>query len=353
MPDVLVATPGRLQDHMENHKLRNPLQNLSYLIFDEADQLLDQGFRPAITKIMNMLPPKSSRQTLLFSATMPPNVMEMARFALREDFQHVDCVGEEKNTHDHVVQHVVIHSLEAQMAELRTALMEGMQADPDYKILVFFTTARLTQAFAELFNAMSFKVLEIHSRKSQSQRGKASAAFRTSTQVIMFTSDVSARGMDYPDVTRVIQVGLPANKAQYIHRLGRTARAGKAGDGVLLLADFESRFVKELLEFKPVMRAPMEHADCDRATPIIHTALRKVPERTLSMAYQAWLGFYKTNLRKLGWSPEELVQRANSWATECLLLDEPPALLAKTVGMMGLKNVPGVRVEGPMQQKMR
>ena len=89
-------------------------------------------------------------------------------------------------------------------------------------------------------------MLEIHSRKSQAQRNKVSDLFREKHSLVMFTSDVSARGMDYPDVTSVIQVGQPADKAQYVHRLGRTARAGKQGSGVLLLADFERGFLRDV-----------------------------------------------------------------------------------------------------------
>ena len=93
---------------------------------------------------------------------------------------------------------------------------------------------------------MGLGVLEIHSRKSQPQRNKVSEQFREGCRLVMFTSDVSARGMDYPDVSMVIQVGQPADKAQYIHRLGRTARAGKEGCGVLLLCDFERHFMREV-----------------------------------------------------------------------------------------------------------
>ena len=100
------------------------------------------------------------------------------------------------------------------------------------QVCIFLTTARLTQLYAELFNGLGVSgVLEIHSRKSQPQRTRVAEQFRAGSRMLLFTSDVSARGMDYPDVTAVVQVGLPSDKAQYVHRLGRTARAGKAGGG--------------------------------------------------------------------------------------------------------------------------
>jgi ATP-dependent RNA helicase MSS116 len=138
-----------------------------------------------------------------------------------------------------------------------------MRTEPQFKIIAFFVSARGTQFHSELFNAMGIPVLEIHSRKSQAHRTRVSDQFRSAASAIMFSSDVSARGVDYPDVTLVIQVGVPADKSQcvtinqpplficshvcssccfcrYIHRLGRTARTGKAGQGLLLLTPPES-----------------------------------------------------------------------------------------------------------------
>ena len=118
------------------------------------------------------------------------------------------------------------------------------------QVVVFFTTARLTQLYAEAFGQFpcDMQVLEMHSRKSQAQRTKVADQFREGTNLIMFSSDVSARGMDYPDVTAVIQVGMPSEKAQYVHRLGRTGRAGKAGGGYLLLAEEEKPFLKMIAD---------------------------------------------------------------------------------------------------------
>ena len=350
-PDVLVATPGRLNDLLENHGLQQQMKALSVMVFDEADQLLEMGFRPAITQMLNMLPPKQTRQTLLFSATMPADIMGIARFALRESFEHIDCVGEEQSTHQHVAQSVLVHPLETQIVELAFVLKEAMALDPDdFKIICFFTTARLTQFFAELFNLMpgrEFSVLEIHSRKSQSSRTKVSDRFRTGNRLIMFTSDVSARGMDYPDVTRIVQVGMPSDKNQYVHRLGRTARAGKSGDGVLLLADFERSFLHGCKD-QPIKNraATQRSAQFDNVKSGIERALGALPLLTIQTAYQAWLGFYNSHLRKLRWSQTDLVSMANHWVMDCVGAEEPPSLMARTVSQMGLKGVPGLRVEG-------
>ena len=130
------------------------------------------------------------------------------------------------------------------------------------QVCIFLTTARLTQLYAELFNGLGVSgVLEIHSRKSQPQRTRVAERFRAASRMLLFTSDVSARGMDYPDVTAVVQVGLPSDKAQYVHRLGRTARAGKAGGGHLLLADFERFFLNSLRDLPVQTRPPLGAAE--------------------------------------------------------------------------------------------
>ena len=179
-----------------------------------------------------------------------------------------------------------MHPVKQQFVELGLVLQEGMQV-ADYKIIVFFTTARLTQLASEIFNKIAgFDVMEIHSRKSQSHRTKVSARFREGRSVIMFTSDVTARGMDYPDVSKVVQVGLPSDKAQYIHRLGRTARAGKGGNGVLLLVQDEARyFMPQLLKDQPIKQgAGATAADMSKYGPVIERAIRATEDKTISMA---------------------------------------------------------------------
>ncbi|GMH60491.1 hypothetical protein TrRE_jg4123, partial [Triparma retinervis] len=253
--DLLIATPGRLIDHLENTPgIAQAVRNIKILIFDEADQLLEMGFKPAIEKIMTFLPRKEQRQTLLFSATVPPVVQGIAASTLRQGYQFVDTVGEEEQTHLHVKQELVTLPLDKQVAGLAAILHRVTRGREKYKVIVFFTTARVTGFMAQLFTAMGDfgEVLEIHSRKSQSVRTKTSERFRKSQNAIMFTSDVSARGMDYPDVTFVVQVGL-TEREQYIHRLGRTARAGKDGGGLLLVTDFErATMTKALPDMKLV-----------------------------------------------------------------------------------------------------
>ncbi|RYG64970.1 DEAD/DEAH box helicase, partial [archaeon] len=222
---VLVATPGRLIDHFESTRgFQQAFSKISTFVLDEADQLLDMGFKPALDRILGFLPPSSLRQTLLFSATVPPAVKQIADVFLRPGYSKVDTVGEEtEQTHLHVKQHLAAVSTDDMNAALLSLLIQHMQT-PNFKILVFFTTARMAGFEADLFETLRLPVLQIHSRMSQNARTRTSDQFRVGTNIILFSSDVSARGLDYPDVTFVLQVGF-TEKSQYIHRLGRTARA--------------------------------------------------------------------------------------------------------------------------------
>jgi len=239
----------------------------------------------------------------------------------------------------------IVHSMDTQFIELYRVLDKATQVS-GYKVIVFFTTARLVQLFSEVFNSAGFSVLEMHSRKSQAHRTRVADVFRSKSNTIMFSSDVSARGMDYPDVSTSVQVGLPSDKAQYIHRLGRTGRGGKGGGGVLLLSDFEESFLYQQLSDEPMKRR--ETASREEVAEIgslMGRALRKVSPDTYAMAYQAWLGFYNSHSKKLKWRKETLVEHANSWITQCCGLGAVPSLQAKTVGKMGLKGVRGLNVQ--------
>jgi len=347
-PDILVATPGRLNDLFQNGGLAAMVRQLSIIIFDEADQLLDMGFRPAITEALSYLPPPGQRQCFLFSATFPREVASLTKNALGPGFLTVDTVGEEDQTNSHVPQSATVCSGLALGAHLWHNIQEELRKDPQFKIIVFFPTARMTQFYSELFSKMGLKVLEMHSRKSQSARNKMAEQFRERAGLCLFTSDVSARGMDYPDVTLVVQCNMPSDAAQYVHRLGRTGRAGKQGRGLLLLSDFERGFLRKIKDL-PVQVYPSENLAQEAVgqfASAAHQAVRKMDPKTGEMAYQAWLGFYNSNLRMLNWSKNELVAEANNWYAEVLGLPEPPALQAKTVGKMGLKGTPGLRVEG-------
>jgi ATP-dependent RNA helicase MSS116 len=199
---VLVATPGRLDDHLHNTAgVREMLQQLSVLVMDEADQLLDRGFRQSIVKILAMLPLAATRQTLLFSATFPSELQELTRSALRPQYEMVDCVGPGPQSNEQVEQQVTICSIDDLHATCTAVLLQHVRHSPEHKVMVFLQTAREAGFCAALFRQMDSlgtQVFEIHSKKSQPQRSKASEQFRLCRSGVLFSSDVSARGMTTP-----------------------------------------------------------------------------------------------------------------------------------------------------------
>eukprot|EP00746_Dinoflagellata_sp_MGD_P144613 gnl/MRDRNA2_/MRDRNA2_77325_c0_seq1.p1 gnl/MRDRNA2_/MRDRNA2_77325_c0~~gnl/MRDRNA2_/MRDRNA2_77325_c0_seq1.p1 ORF type:complete len:453 (+),score=85.64 gnl/MRDRNA2_/MRDRNA2_77325_c0_seq1:32-1360(+) len=347
-PLVIVATPGRLNDHLENSGLATHVAQLSVLVFDEADQLLDMGFRPAIEKILRFLPAKEKRQTLLFSATFPAQLQSICQTAVRKGHEVVDCIGaEEQASNQQVEQRYCVCTFDDLFSTVLAILSD--QVKRPHKILVFLPTARETQLHAGFLSCApslsSTTIFEIHSRRSQAQRTKTSDQFRMAVQGILCSSDVSARGMDYPDVTYVLQVGSPSDRAQYLHRLGRTARAGKEGSGLLLLCDWEQYFLQLLTDLPLVRDAAPWKAKLGEFKVEVDQALVKLHAKDAQIgpqAYQAWLGEHNGKLKKLQWSPVQLVAMANYLATEIMNLPKVPALEAKTVGKMGLRGTPGL-----------
>lgn len=228
--DFLIATPGRLLDHLQNSGLKQKLSGLRTFIFDEADRLLEQGFRQDCERIISHLPPRHStpRQTLMFSATIPQQVHQLSSLALLPSHKFISTIPpDEQNTHQSVPQTTVLPDslydlFPVSLAILKEEITEHGDAT---KVMFFLPTARATGLVASLFKRIGlqqmvngFEVYEIHSRKSQSARNSAAEAFKSAKGGVLFSSDVTARGMDFPNVTSVIQVGLPASPEQYIHR---------------------------------------------------------------------------------------------------------------------------------------
>merc|ERR1719162_2291045 len=365
VPSILVATPGRLLDHMENTKVnglrfgQDVMSKTSIVILDETDRLLDMGFRREIKKILAYLPRKEKRQTLLFSATIPNDLKPILKEQMRDDYVEVDCIHDgdgASHTNQRVNQkYVILPTMDSYLSSLVSIVRRSIDEDRQlHKIVVFFPTAMLVGFFAQFFNdALGINVIELHSKKSQSFRNKASEKFRNAKKGVLFTSDVSARGVDYPDVTQVIQFGLPDSREQYIHRLGRTGRAGKTGEGLLVLAPYEKKFLSELKD----LDVPMDDSSAQLlANPpkddlaLVNTGVNCISKGDAALtsiaqkAYRAYLGYYTGQMKRTQMrSKTELVQTANN-LFRLIGLRETPKLQKRTVGKMGLKGVPGISI---------
>ena len=222
--DVLVATPGRLLDHMASRVA--DISGTEILVLDEADQMLDLGFIKPIRRIVSAL--SSKRQTLLFSATMPDEIASLAREMLREP-ERV-AVTPVAKTADRVAQRV-IHVETSKKRALLTELL----ADPAMgRTLVFTRTKRGADRVARHLEVAGVAVAAIHGNKSQGQREKALEAFRVNEIRVLVATDIAARGIDIDGISHVVNFELPEVPEVYVHRIGRTARAGAEGSAITL-----------------------------------------------------------------------------------------------------------------------
>ena len=194
--------------------------------------------------------------------------------------------------------------------------------------------------------ASSIRILEMHSRLSQAARTNVAADFRSSRCVMLFSTDISARGLDYPGVTAVVQVGIPTNRAQYIHRLGRTGRAGKAGSGYLLLSESEKPFLHVIADLPLTHRPALAPAAAKALQASLSSARSTVPPELVAASYQSWLGFYYKQFTTLQWSKEELARHANTFSRAVLGLASPPPLEEAALRNMGLLGVAGMHQVG-------
>ncbi|PGH06555.1 ATP-dependent rRNA helicase RRP3 [Helicocarpus griseus UAMH5409] len=250
-PHIIVATPGRLLDHLENTKGFS-LRNLKYLVMDEADRLLDLDFGPILDKILKVLP-REQRRTYLFSATMSSKVESLQRASLSNPLR-VSISSNKYQTVSTLLQTYLFFPHKYKDVYLVHLLNEfaGQSA------IVFTRTVNETQRLAILLRTLGFGAIPLHGQLSQSARLGALSKFRSRSRDILVATDVAARGLDIPSVDVVLNYDLPPDSKTYIHRVGRTARAGKSGHAFSLVTQYdvevwmriETALGKKLEEYK-------------------------------------------------------------------------------------------------------
>ncbi len=236
---VVVATPGRLLDHMRQKNA--DFSNLEILILDEADRMLDMGFAEEINKILRLLP--TNRQTMLFSATIPPTIQALAKKALRSP---VDVSVSPPSTPADGIYHGVYPLSSA--SKPRAILEILRQADATI-VLIFSRTKAGADQLSDVLEREGISVARIHSDRSQSQREKALAGFKKGTHRVLVATDIVARGIDVTDISHVINFDVPEYPEDYVHRAGRTARAGQIGYALTLMSPSEIMLVKNIERF--------------------------------------------------------------------------------------------------------
>ncbi|MCO6363478.1 DEAD/DEAH box helicase, partial [Paracoccus sp. 08] len=227
--DVLIATPGRLMDLIERRAIS--LEATTYLVLDEADQMLDIGFIHTLRKIARMLP--RERQTLMFSATMPKLMSELSDTYLTNPVKvAVNPPGQAAKKIEQGVHFV-------SQGDKATLLAEYMSKHTNELAMVFGRTKHGCEKLAKLLEKWGFAVAAIHGNKSQGQRERALEAFRKGETKVLVATDVAARGLDIPEVAHVYNYDLPNVPENYVHRIGRTARAGRDGRAVAFCSPAE------------------------------------------------------------------------------------------------------------------
>jgi ATP-dependent RNA helicase RhlE len=234
--DILVATPGRLIDHMQQHTAY--LGETEIFVLDEADQMLDLGFLQPIKKIVATLP--KQRQNLFFSATMPTDIARLAGDLLKDPVRVQ--VTPESTTVEKVDQRVLF----VEQQRKRALLAELFAERAFSKVIVFTRTKRGADRVARYLEASGIEAASIHGDKSQGQRERALAAFKAGACRALVATDIAARGIDVDQVTHVINFELPNVPEAYVHRIGRTARAGANGVAITLCADDERNLLRDI-----------------------------------------------------------------------------------------------------------
>ena len=234
--DILVATPGRLIDHLEQRTLR--LDKVEIFVLDEADQMLDMGFIQALRRIVPLLP--KQRQSLFFSATMPGEIGSLAGDLLRNPVQV--SVTPVAKTADRVEQLVIF----VEAARKRHILAELISSEAMERALVFTRTKHGADRVVRHLEEAGIAACAIHGNKSQNQRERALAMFKAGQTKILVATDIAARGIDIDAVSHVVNFDLPNVPESYVHRIGRTARAGATGRAISLCDGEERAFLRSI-----------------------------------------------------------------------------------------------------------
>ena len=233
---ILVATPGRLEDLVQRGAIR--LDSVRVLVLDEADRMLDMGFRPAVDRIVALTP--KDRQTLFFSATLEGAAGKVAAAFTRNAKRHEQQASE--RARDRVEHRFVAVAHESKLDSLVNELATGERG----RTLVFVRTKRGADRLVKRLSRHGVHALAIHGNRSQSQREKALARFHSGAIDTLVATDVAARGLDIDDVTHVINFDAPEDRDTYVHRVGRTGRAGRHGIGITLVTGEQSQTVGKI-----------------------------------------------------------------------------------------------------------
>lgn len=266
--DILVATPGRLLDLMSDEVIN--FDQLEVFILDEADTMLDMGFLKDVTKITELLP--EDKQTLMFSASMPKQILELGASLLREP------VKIEVTPESSIITTVTHKIMQLEKANKMYLLLNLLEDKSHKSVLLFCKTKFGADRIVEDLIKFGTSADSIHSNKSQTARELALSKFRSSEIRVLVATDVAARGIDVDDVSLVVNYNLPEDPRSYVHRIGRTARAGKLGLAISFCTEFELAYLKNI-ENLIKMKVPLDYEQPFHKEFIAVTAKKKPQKR--------------------------------------------------------------------------
>ncbi|CAJ0844800.1 3787_t:CDS:10 [Entrophospora sp. SA101] len=264
--DVIIGTPGRIIDHLRRKSFQPA--NLKFVILDEADEMIDKGFLADIEKIIKMTP--ASRQTLLFSATITPPVAKFAKLYLKNP---VRISGETKNLLENHIEH---YYLEVASRKKNSLLVDFLRLHSSELVIVFVNTKRRVEQINEVLSRENLKVDYIHSDLSQARRTRVFNKFRTKQISLLIATDVAARGLHVNDIAYVINYDFPQSSEFYIHRIGRTGRAGASGKAITFISSpKEKKMLFALARQKGYKVEPLNLPDKSQISQILEDKLLK------------------------------------------------------------------------------
>lgn len=250
--DIVVGTPGRVLDHLERRTIN--LTRVKYVVLDEADRMLDMGFLEDVTKIISQCP--KERQTLLFSATMPPEIVHLSQRFMNSPIK-IRAENQVDPTKLHQVYYDISNSLKFSL------LVHLLNKEEAGLVMVFCNSRRTTDVVAKSLNKAKIDAMAIHGGLTQAKRNQVLSKFNSNKAFVLVCTDVAARGLDIQGVSHVYNYDLPPEAKQYVHRIGRTARAGSSGKAVNLVSDRDhenfGRILREYsIDVKKIERPAVE-----------------------------------------------------------------------------------------------
>jgi ATP-dependent RNA helicase RhlE len=281
-PHILIVTPGRLLDLIEQGQVK--VDKTAVLVLDEADRMLDMGFAPQINRILALLPKPQDRQTMLFSATMPDDIVTIATKQMRMPIR-VE-VAPQGTAAERVEQELYIVRKEDKMQLVGEILKQYTGS-----VLLFSRTKHGARKIAEMLLKMGHKAAEIHANKTLAQRIRALEGFRHGTYRVLVATDIAARGIDVTGIELVLNFDLPDNSGDYVHRIGRTGRAGMAGHAISLASPDQRQDIRDI---ERLIRKPL---------PVAKHAELSVEMPNLPLQYAARRGAGGGRVRRFGYRP--------------------------------------------------